>query len=86
MKKTKARFNLDKYLKSIREILMDNYGIDKDSAMDAIKNSGLLDSLRISAELTAHISEEVWAEKIWMGYKKKTIQRKMRKDRCDKHK
>ena len=76
MKKTKARFNLDKYLKSIREILMDNYGVDKDTAMDAMKHSGLLDSLRISAELTAHISEEVWAEKIWIGYKKYLIKEK----------
>ena len=76
MKKTEIRFNLDKYLKSIREILMDNYGVDKDTAMDAIKHSGLLDSLRISGELTAHISEEAWAEKIWMGYKKHLIKEK----------
>lgn len=70
MKKTKTRLDLDKYIKSIKEILMNNYGVDKYTAMDAIKHSGLLDSLRISAELTAHISEEAWAEKIWMGYKK----------------
>ena len=68
--KTKSTFNHDKYIKNMCEVMMDNYGISKNIAMTAINSSGLLDSLRISPELTSHIPEESWADKIWNGYKK----------------
>lgn len=69
----KSTFNQNKYIKNMCELMMDNYGIDKNTAMTAINSSGLLDSLKISPELTSHIPEECWASKIWSGYKKRQV-------------
>lgn len=71
--KKKSSFNQDKYVKNMCELMMDNYGISKKTAMTAINSSGLLDSLKVSPELTSHIPEECWADKIWSGYKKRRI-------------
>lgn len=71
--KINSTFNQDKYIKNMCELMMDNYGISKATAMMAINSSGLLDSLKVSPELTSHIPEERWADKIWHGYKKRTI-------------
>ncbi len=44
------------------------YDVDKETAMVAINRSGLINSLEVSPVLTAHITDEDWAEKIWSGY------------------
>lgn len=56
----KSNFNKDKYVKNMCELMMDSYGISKSTAMFAINNSRLLDSLKINPELTSHIPEESW--------------------------
>lgn len=64
------KFNRDKYIKSVRELIVATYDIDKETANNAINRSGLIKSLNYSPEMTSHIPEEDWVEKIWIGYKK----------------
>lgn len=59
-----------RYINNMCELLMEDYGISRDTAMAAINHSGLLESLKISPELTAHIPDEAWAKTIWEGYMK----------------
>lgn len=66
----KSLFDKQKYVKNICELLMEDYNINKNTAMNAINRSGLLDSLQVSPELTSHIPDEAWAQKIWEGYRK----------------
>lgn len=66
----KSSFNKQKYIKNICELLMEDYSINKSTAMNAINRSGLLDSLQVSPELTSHIPDEAWAQKICEGYRK----------------
>ena len=66
----KSLFDKQKYVKNICELLMEDYNINKKTAMNAINRSGLLDSLQVSPELTSHIPDEAWAQKIWEGYRK----------------
>lgn len=68
--KKETRFNRDKYIKNIRELIVVTYKTDKITAMAAINRSGLLKSLDNSPEMTTHIPDEDWAAKIWSGYKK----------------
>ena len=65
----KSLFDKQKYVKNICELLMEDYNINKNTAMNAINRSGLLDSLQVSPELTSHIPDEAWAQKIWEGYR-----------------
>lgn len=69
----KSLFDKQKYVKNICELLMEDYNINKNTAMNAINRSGLLDSLQVSPELTSHIPDEAWAQKIWEGYRKNKI-------------
>ncbi|MCM1181258.1 MAG: hypothetical protein NC347_13440 [Clostridium sp.] len=62
------KFNKQKYIKNIKELIMEMYDVDKEAAMVAINRSGLINSLEVSPVLTTHISDEDWAEKIWNGY------------------
>lgn len=71
--KPNRSFNRDKYIKNIGEIIVKTYNTDKNTAMIAINRSGLNRSLDYSPELTTHISDEDWANKIWMGYKKSIL-------------
>lgn len=66
----KSLFDKQKYVKNICELLMEDYNINKNTAMNAINRSGLLDSLQVSPELTSHIPDEAWVQKIWEGYRK----------------
>lgn len=68
--KNTSSFNIPKYKKNICEIIMETYNVDKKTANAAIDRSGLNDSLRASPELTSHIPDEDWADKIWSGYRK----------------
>lgn len=67
-KQAQSTFNVPKYKKIISELIMEVYHVDKLTAMAAISRSGLEDSLRVSPELTSHIPDEDWADKIWAGY------------------
>ena len=69
----KTTFNVSKYKKNIRELIMKMYHVDNKTATVAINYSGLDESLRISPELTSHIADEEWAAKIWSGYLKKGL-------------
>lgn len=64
------KFNRDKYIKNVRELIIATYDIDKETANNAINRSGLIKSLNYSPEMTSHIPEADWVEKIWTGHKK----------------
>lgn len=60
--------NISKYKKHIRNLIMKIYNTDKSTALAAMNRSSLDESLKISPEITAHIPDEDWAEKIWEGW------------------